>query len=206
MLKAKMKTNIPLILNFILLIAVGILYYLHFKNHNGESSKVFTPEIVTSSGSSHTGVYYINTDSLLSNYEFYKKQEAELENEQTRMQNQLKSQGEKLEQEFYMYQQQGATMTDNQRAEKEADLAKKQQAFMTDKDELVEKLDQKQMNASNALYDRVNAFLKKMKSEGRINYVLGFKKGGSIFYANDSLDITSQVLKGLNDEYKQELK
>jgi outer membrane protein len=201
-----MKTNLSLTLNLVLLIAVGVLYYLHFKKQNNELSTTAVPAIVNSSASSQSGVYYINTDSLLSNYEFYKKQEAELENEQNRMRNQLKSQGEKLEQEFYMYQQQGASMTENQRAEKEADLAKKQQDFMTDKDALVEKLDQKQMDASNALYDRVNAYLKKLKVDGRINYVLGFKKGGSIFYASDSLDITSQVLKGLNEEYKQELK
>jgi outer membrane protein len=34
--------------------------------------------------------------------------------------------------------------------------------------------------------------------------VLSFTKGGGILYANDSLDITKNVVKGLNEEYIQQ--
>jgi hypothetical protein len=36
--------------------------------------------------------------------------------------------------------------------------------------------------------------------------VLGTSFGGNILYANDSLDITSNVVKGLNEKYQQDKK
>jgi outer membrane protein len=47
----------------------------------------------------------------------------------------------------------------------------------------------------------VNEFLKHHKTKS-YNFVLGYQKGGGILYANDSLDITREVVVGLNNEYK----
>jgi outer membrane protein len=32
--------------------------------------------------------------------------------------------------------------------------------------------------------------------------VIGYSKGGGVLYAKEDLDITQEVLKGLNEEYK----
>ena len=62
--------NISLIINAILILAVGALYYLHFKAPSVEASgKVSTPNanFVPPSGQ----IVYINIDSLMSNYQYF---------------------------------------------------------------------------------------------------------------------------------------
>ena len=42
-----------------------------------------------------------------------------------------------------------------------------------------------------------------MKSkEHNYSYVMGYSEGANLLYVNDSLDITKQVISGLNVQYK----
>ena len=46
-------------------------------------------------------------------------------------------------------------------------------------------------------------YLKENSSQLNYKYVLGTSFGGNILYANDSLDITRNIIKGLNEKYQQ---
>ena len=197
--------NISLVLNVILIIAVGILYYLHFKGYdskisqNEDQPQHFIPM-------PNAGIVYVNSDSLLNQYEFYKNEKSQFEAAQNRIKNELKSQGEHLQQEVDLYQKQAIGMTDAEKAQKEEQLTMKQQQLMQKKDELLSKLDEDQGKSSEELYSRLNQYLKKYNKNRNYNFVLGFQKGGGILFANDSLNITKDVIEGLNKEYVEEKK
>lgn len=200
--KSIIMRNISLVLNIVLLISVGILYYLHFKTKPGttdedESTNRYLPV-------SNSGIVFVNSDSLLDEYEFYKNEKKQFEAAQNRIKNELQSQGEKLQQEVEVYQQQAIGMTDTERAKKEEQLTMKQQQIMQKKEELLDKLDADQSKSSEELYSRLNKYLKKLNNGRNYNYVLGFQKGGGILFANDSLNITKDVVEGLNKEYAEE--
>ena len=38
----------------------------------------------------------------------------------------------------------------------------------------------------------------------KFDYILGFTKGGNILYANDTLDVTNDVIRELNAAYLKE--
>jgi outer membrane protein len=46
-------------------------------------------------------------------------------------------------------------------------------------------------------------YLKKNSSQLNYKYVLGTSFGGNILYANDSLDITKNIVTGLNANYQE---
>jgi outer membrane protein len=46
-------------------------------------------------------------------------------------------------------------------------------------------------------------YLKKNSSQLNYKYVLGTSFGGNILYANDSLDITKNIVSGLNENYQE---
>jgi outer membrane protein len=192
--------NISLALNAILIVAVAILYYLHFKGKDSvpvvenEQPKIILPV-------QNSGIVYINSDSLLEEYEFYKNAKSQLEASQGRIRAELKNQGERLQQEAELYQQQAIGMTDMQRAKKEEELTMKQQQLMQRKEELLSQLDEDQNKSSEELYSKLNQYLIKYNKGKNYQYVLGFQKGGGILFANDSLNITREVLVGLNKEY-----
>ena len=106
--------------------------------------------------------------------------------------------------EVELYQQQAIGMTDAERAKKEEQLTMKQQQIMQKKEEMLDKLDADQSKSSEELYSRLNKYLKKLNTGRNYNFVLGFQKGGGILFANDSLNITKDVVEGLNKEYAEE--
>ena len=75
---------------------------------------------------------------------------------------------------------------------------------MKHKEEMLDELDASQSKSSEELYHRLNQFMRKFNKDRNYNYVLGFQKGGGILFANDSLDITKDVVEGLNKEFEAE--
>jgi outer membrane protein len=200
--KINQMKNISGVLNVILLIAVAVLYYLHFKGApqtevSGE--KIKAPVHVSGAGV----IAFVNSDTLFDEYEFYKDQKAAIETEKTKIKNELKAQSDRLQNEVEAYQKAAMGMTEKERAEKEYQLGMKQQAMMQHKEELLNALDEKREQASDTLYTKLNNYLKKHNNKNNYSYILGYSKGGGILFANDSLEITKEVLDGLNKEYKE---
>jgi len=188
--------NLSIVLNVILLVAVGILYYLHFQTKPEPVAK----ELPVKSVGSGTGIYFVNSDSLLARYDFYKQKKKEFEAEQDKIRAELKRESDNLQRDIEKYQEQAIGMTDLERAQKEEQLGMKQQQLMQRKEDLFDRLDEVQAKSSDELFTRLNDYLKRHKNMN-FDYVLGMQKGGGILFANDSLDITNEVVEGLNDEY-----
>ncbi len=201
------KTSI--FIQTILFIAVLILYILHFSEKKTEiQSEGVTVEangaMLSPAGSGR--IVFINSDSLLDNYVYFKDQKVEFESRQNKIRNELESESSKLQRDVESYQQRSVGMTDMQRQIEEEQLMMRQQKLMQRKDELLEKLDEEQARSSEELFTRLSDFLKKYNEGKNFQYILGFQKGGGILFANDSLDITGPVLQGLNKEYEDQRK
>ena len=194
--------NLSLALNGVLIIAVGILYYLHF---NG-NSKVVSDESLASGpmNVSSKGIVFVNSDSLFEEYNFYRDQKAKFEVEQVRIKAELKGEGEKLQKDVATYQQQAVGMTDMERQQKEQQLGMRQQNLMEKKDALLGKLEELQTNTSEELYTKLNNYLREFNKDKNLQFVLGYQKGGGILFANDSLNVTREVIDGLNKAYASE--
>jgi outer membrane protein len=63
-------------------------------------------------------------------------------------------------------------------------------------------LQQEQAKKTDALLTNIQNYLKKYNSGNKFDMVIGYSKGGGVLYAKEDLDITQEVLKGLNEEYK----
>lgn len=192
--------NASIILNVVLLVAVAILYVLHFKGAGEQPASVESP-LVKALPVLPGGIVYVNSDSLLDNYQYFKHKKAELEARQEKIKAELNAESSRLKQDAADYQEKAPGMSELQRQQTEEELMSRQQKLMDRKDQLLGQLDEEQGRSSEELYSRLADFLKKMNTEKKYNFVLGYSRGGGILFANDSLDITSQVLDGLNKEY-----
>lgn len=107
-----------IIFNSIIAIAVIVLYVLHF------TTKPQGPVFVNASDSTILSAQpfataYVNGDSLLENYEYFKNAKKEFEAKTLRTEKQIEAKRGVLEREFANYQQTGASMTADQRAKVE---------------------------------------------------------------------------------------
>jgi outer membrane protein len=198
--------NLSLILNFILLVAVGILYYLHFNTEKPEAEATTTEAPVLLTEPATSAIVFVNSDSLLTKYDYLKSKKTELEARQKKMEAEMEAESSKLRKDYENYQQRGALMTDAQRQQTEEQLMMRQQQLMQKEKTLLSKLDDEQEKINETLHNNLTTFLKDYNKGKNYQFILGYQKGGGILLANDSLDITQWVLEGLNKKYSEAAK
>ena len=193
--------NLSLILNVVLFIALGILYYLHFESNAAieETVEENSNDLVSLT---NLKVAYVNSDSLISNYEFYKDKAEELRKHREQSESSLESRAKGIESQVNDFQRTRGNMTMNQARAIEEDLYNKQQNLLQYRETLAQNLMTKESEVNNELYDNISQFLKKYGDNNNLEIVLSFSRGSGVLYANDSLDITQVVISGLNDAYR----
>jgi outer membrane protein len=55
------------------------------------------------------------------------------------------------------------------------------------------------------LYKKVTSYLKKYGEANGLEIVMKFNPGSDVLYGSNNLDISMEVVKGLNEDYKNEL-
>ena len=188
--------NISLILNVVLLVAVAVLYYLHFSGNKATS-------VSSDSGiPSDIRIAYVNADSLAKHYDYLKETRDIMEAKTKRLDQDFQKRAQGLQNEFTAYQRNVNNMTLGQVKATEEDLAKKQQNLQMYQQRLSQEVMQDEARINRELYDKVTAYLGKYGKEKGIQFILKFDNTSYVLHAASALDVTSDVIKGLNEEYK----
>jgi len=189
--------NILLAINIVLLVLVGYLYYLHFHSitKTNPAAKASSGAIASNDKSK---VAYIDLDSLQNNYGYYQKLKDEFEKKQNRANDEITALQKKYQNRAMQLQQKAATM--NQ---------KEQEAAMQEINKMQQDLQAKKQNIDNELYNdnskmkeevltRIENFLKDYNKDGKYSYIFSYEPG-FMFYKDSTLDITPDVIAGLNE-------
>ncbi len=192
--------NLSLILNVVLLAAVLVLYFLHFSSQNQTDESVKAKVV----SALPANIAFIHSDTLLKNYEFSKVAADELENKKDELQAEYENRARGLQTEIASFQRNAQNMTIAQARAVEEDLTKKQQNLMRYQETLTQTLMQEEAKISNELYDKVADYLRDYGIANNFQLVLTYQRGSGVLYANDSLNITQEIVSGLNDAYRQD--
>lgn len=192
--------NLSFVLNIVLLVAVGVLYYLHFAPKGNSNASVAG---VPNSGEGLT-IAYINADSVLKYYEFLKDNKLVMEEKTKKMDADFRNRAQSLQGEITAYQRNQSTLTIGQARALEEDLAKKQQNLQLYQQSLSQELMNDEAKLNKELYDRITSFLKTYSKEKGIQVVFKYDPSSDVLFGGEALDITTVVLTGLNDQYKTE--
>jgi len=150
-------------------------------------------------------VVYVNADTLLANYDLFKDVKTRLQDKAKKAETDLKSKATAFEREVGQYQQSAQNMSNEQRAVTEQRLARKQQEIANLNQSESNRLMSEESEEQKKIYDKVEAYLKDYSKEKGYKMVLSYSRGNSaILYSDESLDITQDVLKGLNEAYAKE--
>ncbi|NCE71775.1 OmpH family outer membrane protein [Odoribacter sp. Z80] len=169
---------------------------------NGE---VGSGEAVKTNGTG-TKIVYINTDTLMSNYllaielneAFWKKQEER--------RTELNIKAKSLDQETNEFQrklQNNGFLSEARAVDARDQLLIKQENLRRLQQDMMDKTAREQNELNKQLYDKLTSFLKEYNKEKGFDIVLSTQVGSTVLYAVDGFDITNDVVKGLNEEYKK---
>ncbi len=185
-----------MILNVVLLIAVGALYFMHFTGNPDKEQE--TPEVT---GQADYTVAYINSDSVVQNYDYFKKMQEDLEAKTAKLEAEYQNRAQGLQKEITDYQQNQSNLTLGQAQALEQNLRQKQQNLQLYQQKLTQDLMTEENKMSQALYDKITTFLKEYGEKNNLQMVVRFNQGSDVLYATDGMDITDVVIAGLNEEY-----
>lgn len=196
--------NVLLIINIVLICLVGYLYYLHFNaakkpemhlSHINRGS-----ELIESSK-----VAYIDLDSLQNNYTYYKKIKADFERKQSAANEEIGGMQKKYQTRAMQLQQKGSTMNQQEQEAAMQEINKMQQDLQARKQEIDNDLYNYNSKMKEDILTRIQNFLKDYNKDGKYSYIFSYEPG-FMFYKDSTLNITPDVIAGLNSLYSENKK
>lgn len=207
-----MKNNFSMILNVVLLIAVGILFYLHFSSKreiadvkNSVKVDSIPPKLTFDVPKNLAGarVLYVNIDSIDAKYEAFSDLSKEANSKYEYQVKQYQQKAVDLQQRYDNLQQKvqmGTISAD--------DAAKEETAINAGMDELkklenyISTMQTAALQKNAVITEQIQVYFKEYSREKGIDYILGYGSTSNVLYANDSLDVTADVLAALNANYR----
>jgi outer membrane protein len=198
--------NLSLILNGVLVIAVAVLFYLHFSAPKaGGDTTNYTADttLVSAKGKA---IVYLDSDSLLKGYEYSKSMQADLAVKKSAMENTIKTKQAAFDNKLREYQTKMDYLTPAERAKTENDLKNMQADGENTMYTLQNKFQTDAAALNEQLLFKIEDFLKGYAKANGHMYVIQTSRGiGPVLYGDAQLNVTADVINKLNEQYKKDL-
>jgi outer membrane protein len=192
--------QLSIILNILLLPAVGYLYYLHFSSNkkNSASDNMVSKHVDSCLGGPI--IAYVDLDSLNNNVTFIKQRKKELEAEQNLIASEYENAYRDMENEKNNFLKKGNSITQKEAEEFQARLMQKQQQTEAAKQGKAQNLAQKGAKVMEDMQTKLKLFLNGYNRDNKYTYILATGTGlDYMFYKDSTRNITTDVVKGLNE-------
>jgi outer membrane protein len=186
--------NFSVALNAVLVLAVAFLYYKTFSGVKVSKG--------SDAGTALSGIYYINIDTLNEKLDFLTVRQEELEKKEIDADVSLKQKGAELEREIMAYQSQAqqGLLTPKQMQSVEQRLAKRQQSLMMERDSITSSLLKESQEINKILSEKLKKQIGIFSEANNCQLVLGYTEGSNVLFADESMNITKQILEKMNSD------
>ena len=151
---------------------------------------------------------YINADTLLEKYDYFRREKEALQRREREADASLKARGRALENEAMELAKkaQGGGMTPKEMQEADQRLMAKQQKLMQEQEGIAKELMQSGEKLNERLQETLKSKLDALKDAHGYHYILSYGIGSPVLAVDSTLDITGEVLDQLNREGLEEEK
>lgn len=171
----------------------------------GTTANTTSADSTATAEASNPSTVYVNSDSLLSNYAYFKAIRSRLQTKSEDAEKDLRRRADAFQKDVTSYQQTAQGMTMEQRNTTEQRLAQRQQQLQELSQSTGNKLVAEESEEMKKIYDKVETYLQQLSKERGYKMVLTYQRGNSaILYGDSTLDITTDVVRGLNEQYESE--
>lgn len=210
-----MNKSTQLIVNAVLVVAVAVLFFLHFSSRPAaapaatpkvtmaadSTAEVPVDEVATVASADSNKVAYVESNKLLEGYKAMQVARKSFESKAKGWQAQNDALVRNFQAAVQKYQQTAQTLTNEQRAATEQSLQQQEAQAGQKQQQLQQLAAQEEAKMTKTVLDRVDKQIEKYGKDHGYRLILISSPGGAIAYGRKELDITAPVLKYLNDEY-----
>lgn len=190
--------NAAFILNAVLLVAVGVLFYLHFSSSKKTAVKQSQVNGVQTRVENGFKIGYFEWDSVTNSFALFKQMQEELNQRDESNAKEKMRLRQMYQNKINSYSQRELSQTESEAATQEiksleVDISNKMQKMDQDLQEI-------QMRKTNEIKSKIEDFLKEYNKDKGYSYILAYEPT-IIFYRDTTLNITADLIKGLNEKY-----
>lgn len=192
-----------LILNVILLIAVGVLFYLHFSSAKSTVKTTDKPEQreqIVSAPPGGCNIAYFEMDSVEANFEAAKKWKKELEKKEDYINSRMNQLNNEYQEKFLNLQQHKSSMNSSQMDAATNDLGQLKEKIENTRADLDQDYKTYYVQTQQEILSMIRKFCTDYNKDRKYSIIIS-NEPGIIFYKDTTLDITKDLLKGLNEMY-----
>ena len=191
------------ILSALALVLVIVLFILYFKDRK-------QPATVANIAGKDTGtsfrIAYFDIDSLQEHYEYYKDAFQQVKSKENQMSAELTNLENSYQRKIREWQQKGANMTQAEGEAAQREYGQMQERYMQRKTQLEQELEKRKIDLMGDLRKKVEDFLKEYNKDKKFSYIFSYEPGFIMYYKDSTYDITTDLVKGLNADYKSKEK
>lgn len=192
--------------NVVLTIIVGYLLISHFSKKSDKVDSVSKVSTRDHSGdSSSFRIAYFEMDSIENNLDMVKAVKAEISKKDEEYNYGLGQLDYTYQKRLQEYQAKSSTMTQADYEKAQADVRQLEQQLKGKKQELDQQYQAFVMQRNLSVKKKIEDFLARYNKDGKYSYIVAYEQG-LFYYKDTAYNITNDVIRGLNLEYKSEKK
>ena len=195
-------TNI--VINVVLAAAIIVLFVFQFSGEKSEKSG----DLAASAALANPGevsIAYFNMDSVMAQWELYFDLQQELTQKQTELEADMAGRTETFYQSVQdaQYKIQKGLVTRAEAEQLQQQLGSEEQNLQVLQNQYAAQLQEEGMVKNRQMLDLIETYVAELSAAQGYSYVYSYAFGGNLIYGAKSLDITTAVVKGLNEKYQE---
>ena len=149
-------------------------------------------------------IAYVDTDTIMAKYQYAIDLNEELLAYKDQQEKYYQQQVTAFQTDYNNYLQTGASLTLTQQQTKEAELKQRAEKMSTLEQELMAKVAERQLSENTKLLNAIFAFIREYNAANQQFDIILRKtfENSPTLYLNPAMDITDEIVNGLNEEYK----
>src|SRR3954453_5747814 len=191
--------RVLLVLNIILIVAVGILYYYFIQYRVEDEHRI---KDANAAIANNFKIAYFELDSLQEHYTYYREVREELNRQEAQRTKQLDNIRANYMNKLKEYNQKGATMSQTDQSNFEQQLRTLQNNYEQRQQELGQEMNTLYMQKMQNVKQRIQDFLKQYCKNKGYAYVFAASSEDFLYYKDTVRNITNDIVSLLNDDYK----
>ena len=151
-------------------------------------------------------IAYVDYDSLLAKFNYAQEVQKEIIKKEMSINNTIEQERQSLQEEAMEFERkmQNNIYLTQERAQAEYEkIMKKDQELMKRGQAMIKELEKTSNEKYKMLTDCINEHIKEYNKTRGFDFILT-RMGGNMLYANEALDITNEIAKGLNAKYSKQ--
>lgn len=186
-------------LKVVLVIAVAILFYLHFAS----AKQTIAPTAAASNAaSSGFKIAYFESDSLETGFDYYKQISKELAASEQQKRSDLLGQRNAYIEKVKEYQAKGQSMTQMEAAKANQDVEERQKNIQATEQQKSQEIQDERFKKLQDVKKKIEEYLKEYNKNKTYSFILS-SSSDLMYYKDSTYDITKDLIKGLNEKYNK---